>query len=59
MAAAGGGGGSGGGGTTSGCGLKRRYAPRDQEVRILLILFGPLLLLVFARLPSTYECLLY
>ncbi|KXG36809.1 DNA repair protein RAD51 homolog 4 isoform X2 [Sorghum bicolor] len=31
MAAAGGGGGSGGGGTTSGCGLKRRYAPRDQE----------------------------
>ncbi|XP_066398167.1 DNA repair protein RAD51 homolog 4-like isoform X2 [Miscanthus floridulus] len=31
MAAAGGGGGGGGRATTSGCGLKRRYAPHDQE----------------------------
>jgi len=54
MAAAGGGGGGGGGATTSGCGLKRRYAPHDQEVRILLIL-----LLVFSRLPSSHKCLLY
>lgn len=52
MAAAGGGIAGGGGATTSGCGLKRRYAPHDQEVPILLILLGPLLLLVFARLPS-------
>jgi hypothetical protein len=41
--------------TTSGCGLKRRYAPHDQEVRILPFLLVTLLLLVFARLLSTHH----